>query len=189
MCDPPAYIYVPSAVTGWLYEVAWPASATAGVTYVLEEATDIFFTSPSVVYSGTATRATLVSKASGNYYYRVKATKALFTDSPFVTVGANTVNLSSVCAPPAYIYVPAANTGGTYDVAWPASATAGVTYVVEEAGNDLFTTPKVVYTGTATRTTLTGQLPGTYYYRVIATEPGFADSPFVTAGMNVITVN
>jgi len=59
------------------FTVSWSASEGAS-TYVLEEAQDQNFGSPTIVYSGEETSVQL-NKDLGTYYYRVKATNPQFT--------------------------------------------------------------------------------------------------------------
>lgn len=97
---------------------------------------------------------------------------------------------STVLVAPATITVPLNDADGSYPVSWSPSA-GGVTYVLEEATNETFTTGlKTAYTGTATRVELTGRnLEKVHYYRVKATRQGYADSAWTTAGNGcVITV-
>lgn len=56
---------------------------------------------------------------------------------------------------------------GEYAIGW--SASSGATdYMLEEDDNELFTSPNVPYTGSATTHNVSGQVQGTYYYRVQA---------------------
>jgi len=183
---PPDYIYVPSVSTG-SYEVAWPASSTAGATYVLEEGTDEAFTAPTNLYNVAVNRKSFSGKASGTYYYRVKGVLAGYTDSPFVTAGANSVVVTAAVVAPDYIYVPSSSLG-SYEVSWAVSATPGATYVLEEGTDAAFTAPTNLYNVPTNRLMFNGKASGTYYYRVKGVLAGYSDSPFVTAGANSVTV-
>ncbi|MHC4781147.1 MAG: DUF4082 domain-containing protein, partial [Planctomycetota bacterium] len=68
---------------------------------------------------------------------------------------------------PASITVPATNNTGTYTVSWTASAGA-TSYELEEDTNVGFTSATQIYSGANLSHTVTGQSPGTYYYRVRA---------------------
>ena len=87
-------------------------------------------------------------------------------------------------ATPASLTVPTADSDGSYAVSWAASVTTGVTYVLEEATNALFTAGlRTAYTGTALSAAISGRSSGvTYYYRLKATLSGYADSAWVNAG-------
>jgi len=96
----PASISVPaSSITG-SYIVSWGASSTTGVSYVLQEATNASFsTGLRTAYSGAATSASITGRSCGTtYYYRVKATKAGYTDSAWRT-GSNGCAVSSMSIP------------------------------------------------------------------------------------------
>jgi hypothetical protein len=87
----PASITVPLSDVDGNYSVSWGASATPGVTYVVEEATDALFTmNLKQVYTGTGRTVPINGNAGGKtiYYYRVKAQKADFPDSSW-KAGAN----------------------------------------------------------------------------------------------------
>ena len=87
---------------------------------------------------------------------------------------------------PTSITVPLSDADGTYTVSWGASATPGVTYVVEEATDAAFTNNlSIVYTGALRSVSITGNTGGgtIYYYRVKAQKTGFPDSNW-KAGAN-----
>ncbi|MHC4599393.1 MAG: S8 family serine peptidase, partial [Planctomycetota bacterium] len=160
----PASITVPPGSITGNYTVSWAASATA-TSYTLEEDTNPGFTSPTVVYSGPATSFNVVANPNGTYYYRVLATNA--SGNSGWTVGANPCVVSPIPLPPATITVPAASATGNYTVSWAASAGA-TSYTLEEDTNAAFPAPVVAYTGAATSFNVVGKPPGTYYYRVLA---------------------
>ena len=85
----PGSISVPSSSNTGSYTVSWGSSSTAGVTYVLEEATNSAFTSNRrTAYSGSGTSTNITGRSSGNtYYYRVKATRSGYNDSAWRTAG------------------------------------------------------------------------------------------------------
>ena len=92
-------------------------------------------------------------------------------------------------AAPTTIIVPASDPDGSYAVNWETSATAGVTYFLQEATNSAFTAGlRTAYSGSGTSTLITGRTSGvTYYYRVKATKSGNTDSAWCT-GSNGCTV-
>ena len=74
----PAGITVPTSSLVTSYTVTWGPSATSGVTYVLQEATNAGFTTGlRTAYSGTGLSAGITLRVPGlTYYYRVQAKKA-----------------------------------------------------------------------------------------------------------------
>ena len=88
----PASITVPATSATGIYSVSWAASATAGVTYTLEESTDNFATSTVVTSGLTATSAAITKMLNATYSYRVKAVKAPMADSSWVS-GACVVSI------------------------------------------------------------------------------------------------
>lgn len=86
----PAAITVPFYGAGGNYSVSWAASATPGVSYILEEATDTQFTTGRrITYSGSETSSSITGRTIGvTYYYRIKATKSGYIDSVWL-VGSN----------------------------------------------------------------------------------------------------
>jgi hypothetical protein len=165
--------------------VAWGVSATAGVTYVLEEATSPTFTSGlRVAYVGAAPLARVTDRAQGTTYsYRVRAVRAGLRDSARKTGGNGcAVPGDSQVGMPASVTVPASDPDGSYTISWGATATSedGVSYVVEEATNPTFTAgSKVVYVGTDLGRTLSGRARNmTYSYRVKAIKAGWRDSGY-----------
>ncbi|MBL0225459.1 MAG: transcription factor [Geobacteraceae bacterium] len=97
----PLSISVPtSSVTG-SYNISWAASTTPGSTYILQEATSPDFLQNLVETVGATSPVAYTGKASGTYYYRVKAQAAGFFDSGWtsgvngcvVAVPANSVSL------------------------------------------------------------------------------------------------
>jgi hypothetical protein len=171
----PASITVPALDADGTYTVTWDASPTAGVTYLLQEATnDGFTTGLRTAYSGTAVSASITSRVKGlSYYYRVQARKTGYESSSWTTAG-NSCNVGQP-AMPASITVPTTDADGNYTVSWGASATPGVSYVLEEATDKLFATATEVCSGTARICLISGNAGGgtVYYYRVKAQNAGF----------------
>lgn len=85
----PSSLAVPRIDADVSYTVGWAASSTPGATYILEEATNSSFTAGlRTVYSGGDTSVTLRDRTSmASYYYRVRAAKPGYTDSPWRTGG------------------------------------------------------------------------------------------------------
>jgi hypothetical protein len=85
----PASLTVPGSDVDGGYIVGWGASATAGVTYELYEATNNTFTTGlRLAYRGAALTAGMAGRVAGNtYYYRVRAVKGGLKDSGYRTAG------------------------------------------------------------------------------------------------------
>jgi hypothetical protein len=187
----PDPLTVPTTSATGSYSVSWGASATSGVTYRLEEATNAAFTSDlRTVVSGTASlSATINGRTSGiTYYYRVRAEKdGIFSEW---RTGGNGCFVGTP-GTPSTISVPTTNNTGSYTVSWSASATPGVTYRLEEAINSGFSYGlRTVASGTTSLSAaISGRTSGvTYYYRVRAEKNG-AVSTWRTGGNGcVVTV-
>ena len=180
-CAGGAIITVPANDGDGSYPISWTASATAGVSYTLEEATNSTFTAGlRTVYSGTGLSVDISGRSSGTtYYYRVKATKAGYADSPW-SIGANGCAVIMPVGAPSALTVATKDVDGSYPISWTASASAGVSYTLEEATNSTFTAGlRTAFSGTGLSSTISGRSSGiSYYYRVKATRTGYSDSPW-----------
>ena len=180
----PGSIAVPAADSNGAFTVSWGASATAGVNYTLQEATDSAFSDKQTVYSGPELSAPISGRALGAvYYYRVRATKTDYTASGWRASGGCAVP-GTAAAVPTSITVPPTDGNGSFTVRWGASATAGASYTLQEAKNSVFTTGlRTVYSGSALSVALTGRALGAkYYYRVRAVGPGYKASSWRISG-------
>jgi len=189
-CATPASLTVPASSATGSYTVSWGASATASVTYTLQEATNSTFTTGvRTAYTGALLTSSITGRTTGTYYYRVQASKTGYTASAWRT-GANgcVVNLTPpTCAAPASLTVPASSTTGSYTVSWGASSTPGVTFTLQEATNSTFTTgTRTAYTGAALTASITGRTAGTYYYQVQATMTGYTASAWRTGASGCV---
>ena len=172
----PPSIAIPTNDLDGRYAVSWGTSATAGVTYILQEASNSTFTTGlRQVYVGIAKSAAITGRSTGTYYYRIRAIKTGNTSSPWM-VGKNGCVVS--CGLPSSINVPLNDLDGKYSIVWGASSTIGITYVLQEATNSTFTTGlRQVYAGIAKSAAITGRTLGTtYYYRVMAKKTGYQNS-------------
>jgi len=177
----PTSITVPANNASGTYSVRWGASTTPDVTYLLQEATnDTFTTGVRVVYTGTALGVAIdTNRAPGKTcYYRVRAKKGGFTDSPWRT-GVNGCKILVPAQAPASITVPAADDNGAFTVSWGASSTPSSRYILQEATDDTFTTNlRVAYDGTGLSTQILRPTGYTYFYRVKALKRFLAGSPW-----------
>jgi formate-dependent nitrite reductase cytochrome c552 subunit len=188
--NPPTLYLPPTPDADGVYRINW-GGGISGSTYVLEEATLSDFSNAAAVYSGTYTYRNLSGKAPGTYYYRIKATKAGYTDSAYrngaygiVVLNPATVPVNAVST----IYVPATDADGKYRVYWKASATSGSSYTLQEATDAGFSANVVTYpSSSATYRDIAGKTSGSYYYRVQATKTGNAPSAWTT-GSNAVVV-
>jgi hypothetical protein len=191
----PASITVPVADADGAYTVSWGASTTAGVTYELQEATNsLFTTGVRSAYRGTSLSVAITGRSQNvTYYYRVRAVKGGLQDSTYRVGGSGCpVPGTATVVVPASIAVPVSDADGAYAVSWGASATAGVTYELQEATNNTFSTGlRVAYSGTGLNCNITGRVSGTtYWYRVRATKAGMKDSGYRTGGNGcVVTIS
>ena len=183
----PASITVPAGSATGSYTVSWGASATAGVTYVLEESSTANFAAPTPIAVGTGGTdlfALITGKAdSTTYYYRVKAVSAGIGGSSVWTTGANGCVVSFPTVAPASITVPFTSGTGSYTVTWGASTTPGATYTLEESTVSNFASSTVVASGLAGLSqVISGKNNGTFYYRVKAVAAGFSTFPWRVGG-------
>ena len=149
------------------YAVSWNNVSNA-TSYTLQEASSSSFTNAYMVYTGSNTSTTINEKAPGTYYYRVRASNTGGSS------GWSNTQTAVIVAPPS---APTLNTianadgDGTYTVSW-SSVSNATGYVLQEASNSSFTNASAVYTSNNTSTTLNEKAPGTYYYRVRASNAG-----------------
>jgi sugar lactone lactonase YvrE len=64
---------------------------------------------------------------------------------------------------------------GNYTVSWSA-VTGATSYTLQEDDNSAFSSPVTVYSGPNTSKSITGRVPGTYYYRVRASANGLTSN-------------
>ncbi len=185
-CGVPASITYPTVDSLGSLKLSWGASNIVGVTYRVEKATHPSFNDAVQVYQGTATTATVSVETDGTYYFRVRASKAGYSDSDWRSGTAGCV-VDLTVPTPASITVPKTNTTGSIALAWAAPKLANLYYAVEEAKTQNFSDAKIVYVGTAVNFTLTGRTTGSYYYRVKAYKTGYSDSQW-KAGLNACVV-
>ena len=175
----PSWIWTPATSPDDTVYATWVSSATAGVTYVLEEANNASFMGAVEIYRGTALRSAPISgHANGTWYLRVKAVATGYIDSAWAVSTGETVAVQT--KKPSWIWTPATSANGNVYSTWITSTTPSVTYVVEEANNIAFSNAVQVYNGMALRSpVISGHASGTWYLRVKATAVGFIDSPWV----------
>jgi hypothetical protein len=162
------------------YTVSWSAVSGAS-SYTLEEDDNGAFSSPDTVYSGPGTSTDITDQGLGTYFYRVKASNAA-GDSGWSSTESVTV---SVVPPSAPVLDSILNPDGdgNYTVSWSAVSGAS-SYTLEEDDNEAFSSPDTVYSGPGTSTVITDQEPGTYFYRVKASnaagDSGWSNTESVT---------
>jgi hypothetical protein len=152
------------------YVVSW-STVTEATGYQLEEAADLEFTSSTVIYEGADSEFLVSGRATGLWYYRVRA----------VTPGgdsawSNVESASVMPAAPVLFAISNPDGNGTYLVDW-SDVTGATTYQLEEAEDLEFTSSTVIYEGAGSQYRVTGQGGGTWYYRVRASSPA-GDGPW-----------
>ncbi|MHC5079195.1 MAG: fibronectin type III domain-containing protein [Planctomycetota bacterium] len=181
---PPAFITVPQNSATGSYTVSWGTS-TGATSYDLQEDTNPAFTNPQLVVSGAGTSFGVTGRASGTYYYRVRAVAQSIPSS--WTVGSNGCTVTiQIPGPPSFLTVPANSSTGSYTLNW-GNASNAASYDLEEDVNPSFTSALTVYSGPALNFSVSGKPNGTYYYRVRGTNPLF-QGPY-TAGSNACLVD
>jgi len=181
---PPATITVPATDADGSYMVKWSKSPTetTDITYIVQEATDTAFTSPRIVPHATALSATITGRTtSKTYYYRVRAKKTGWQTSTWKNSTTGCL-VKFRAGAPALITVPTSDADGSYEISWDASATPGVTYVLQEATNSAFTGAHTLLKTEALSTSISDRTQCTYYYRVRATKAGYTNSPWKVGG-------
>ncbi|MBU1747154.1 MAG: hypothetical protein KKA73_05660, partial [Chloroflexi bacterium] len=147
------------------YTVDWePVTVAGGANYVLEVDDNAAFTSPTEAYSGTDPVHVVTGQATGTWYYRVKAA----ADATCESAWSGTQSVDVCPDAPTLNAISNADCDGAYTVDWEpvAGATA---YTLEEDDNASFSSPTTVYSGANTDHAVSGQTPGTWHYRVRAT--------------------
>ena len=146
------------------YTVSWGTSIGA-TSYTLQEDDNASFTSHSTVYTGAGATHEMTGQVPGTYYYRVRGENASGESA--------WSNVQSVDVFPVPILDEIENDDGDgiTQSNWESSAVPNMppfpdVYVLEEDDSVSFTSPIPVYSGPSTSHDVTGQAPGTYYYRV-----------------------
>jgi hypothetical protein len=77
---PPSLYYIENSDGDGIYEVSWTKAEGNVDYYTLEEADDLSFSNPEVIYTGIDTLKSITGKKdTGTYYYRVNATNNIGT--------------------------------------------------------------------------------------------------------------
>lgn len=161
----PPSISVPAGSISGSFTIGWGTSTGNVTAYELEEATNSSFTGAVLAYTGTATSKAISGKGNGSYYYRVRACNTAAACSGYRT-GTNPTNVTLPPSVPGAASVPAYNYTGSYSISWGAST--GVVTAYELLENVTFGSETLLYSGTATSTSVAGRADGTYGYRVRA---------------------
>ncbi len=186
----PASLWIRSSTSLDSNPVIWGASTTAGVIYEVEEARDAAFTNGlRQIFQGDGLGTKIaVLEGSGDYYYRVRAVKAGYLASEWVSAGPMTV-ANLVTVKPASLWVRTVTDQPLIPLVWGASITAGASYEVEESTDPLFASGvRQVYQGTSLRFDVSVASSGTYYYRVRALRGGYLPSDWVNSLASVVTL-
>ena len=145
---PPTLQAIENADGDGNYLISWnalsvsaPLASTDAITYTLEEAAAPTFSGSTLRYEGSNTQFQVSGQPAGAWYYRVRATGAIW-ESSWSTA-------ASACVLPASPSLAAIdNPSFTYDYAVSWAAVAGATgYTLEESSTPDFATPAVRYSG------------------------------------------
>jgi hypothetical protein len=180
----PVPLTVPATSSTGTFTVTWGASQGA-TSYELQEDTTSSFGNPQTLTTSANRTYTVMGKANGNYYYRVRASNGAGQSAWTTDTTGCTVSLAAPSSP-ATITVPVMSATGNYTVSW-STVTGASAYDLEEDTTPSFTSAVQVYTGASTQFGVSGKANGVYYYRVRARNS--AGTSGWTNGANGCTVN
>jgi hypothetical protein len=172
----PASISVPSgSITGG-YTISWGASSGNVTAYELQEATNSSFTGASLPYTGTGITTNISGKGNGSYYYRVRACNTAAACSGYTTGTGPILVTLPPSVPGATSVASAYNNTGAYTISWGAST--GVVTAYELLEKIAFGAETLIYSGTATSTSVSAKADNVYSYRVRACNTAAACSGY-----------
>jgi hypothetical protein len=145
------------------YAVSW-SSVSGATRYELDEDDNSSFSSPTRVYSGSATSWSASGKSPGTYYYRVRACSVAGCSN---WSSSQSVRVWPIPSAPTLYSISNPDGDGNYTVSW-SSVSDATSYTLQEDDNPLFSSPTTVYSGPSTSNDISGRGAGTYYYRVRA---------------------
>ena len=180
--DPPTLAAISNAGQEDAYLVDW-SPATAATGYVLEEDDDPAFGSPTTRYVGASTQYQVTGQGDGTWHYRVRATNAAGSSAPSNAESTTVAPLP--LDPPTLNLIDNADADGAYLVDWPVVAGA-TSYTLEQSATPYFDAPQEVYAGAALQFDVTGQPPGTWYYRARAWGSGSDRGPWSNSRSAVV---
>jgi hypothetical protein len=182
----PASISVPSSSITGGYTISWGTSSGNVTAYELQEATNSSFTGATLAYSGTLTTKAISGKGNGSYYYRVRACNTAAACSGYTT-GANSTFVTLPPSVPGATSVPSPyNNTGSYTISWGAST--GLVTAYELLENIAFGSETLIYSGTATSTSVSSKPDNVYSYRVRACNTTAACSGYTATQGNGASV-
>lgn len=143
--------------------ISWPAVPTA-VSYLLQAATVPDFSSIYKTYSVAGTSYTLSGLPPALYYFRVAAVNGFgtgkFSGSLSATVAAPVLTAPAIN--------PVSNQGlYNFSISWSGVSLAQG-YNLEQSSDSSFSSPKTIYSGSATSYSIFDLAKGSYWYRVNA---------------------
>jgi hypothetical protein len=178
----PALDPIDNPGSGDEYLVSWSAPQGAA-GYRLEEDDNSSFTSPATRYDGSELQYSITGQPAGTWYYRVLAYNPA-GDSPWSNTRSTTVSARPLLAP---VLLAISNPGGDGDYLVDWTDVSGATgYTLEQSPGPYFAHPEVVYTGSASQYSVTGQPGGTWYYRARASGPA-GSGPWSNVRSTVVT--
>jgi hypothetical protein len=163
----------------------WSAvSDPSGVSYEVQYDTHSDFSLPAVIFLLDETTYTTIALADGTYYWRVKAWDGASpaNEGEWSTVFSFTIDTAAPAAPSLISPKDKAKTrDSTPEFQWsPVTDPSGVTYVLQIADNENFTSLELQISGlTVTSHTVTEKLDsGKHYWRVKAVDGAGNSSPW-----------
>lgn len=149
------------------YDVVW--SSLAGATnYLLQEAADPSFVTPTIRYAGPLSQYGVTGQAEGDWYYRVRAYSRAGA-GPWSDTQSTVVDPAPLGAP-SLLPINNADGDGEYLVEWT-EVTSATAYALEESSSRFFAQTTVVYSGTNPYVTMTDKPVARLHYRVRAYGP------------------
>lgn len=184
LCGTPGAMVAPASHdTISAFTLSWGASATAGVTYVVQRATNATFTLGLLtIYTGANLSVSRQETVVDTYYYRVKATKSGYIDSAYSAYDATTT-YKPTCGSIATLSVsnPISDLDGA-DATWTASSTSGVSYHWDDGAGASGNTASLYNHDSSP-----GDSGGSFTYSVYAYKSGYNNSATKTTGWTQYT--
>lgn len=146
------------------YSISWNSVSNA-TSYLLQQDVSNAFSNPQTVLQSASLSKAFVDQAVGTYFYRVQASNASGS-SAFSNVRSIAISAVPV-VPGVPVLNPIGVSGSSYTVSWNSVPNA-TSYLLQQDVSNTFSNPQTASQGSSTSLNVTNKPPGTYFYRVHA---------------------